>query len=149
MFIVGLFGSFSGMVGISTQLVFCCPEDPHALLSCQITSPLHFPLCMGLIRLLMFHTSLASPPFTELDGRLSPQSTAISPLAGALSPPPSAGHRTQRLRLWTASFPRSRRLSRPAHSATDGGGRRRFGGVTDFCRQPLLFGLALGFVGRP
>ena len=118
-------------------------------LSCQITSPLHFPLCMGLIRLLMFHTSLASPPFTELDGRLSPQSTAISPLAGALAPPPSAGHRTQRLRLWTASFPRSRRLSRPAHSATDGGGRRRFGGVTDFCRQPLLFGLALGFVGRP
>ena len=86
MFIVGLFGSFSGMVGISTQLVFCCPEDPHALLSCQITSPLHFPLCTGLITLpiVMFHTSLASPPFAALGGRLSPQPTAISPLA----PPP-------------------------------------------------------------
>ena len=28
-----------------------------------------------------------------------------------------------------AGFPRSRRLPRPAHSAADGGGRRRFGGV--------------------
>ena len=54
MFIVGLFGSFSGMVGISTQLVFCCPEDPHALLSCQITSPLHFPL-QGLDKVALLH----------------------------------------------------------------------------------------------
>ena len=68
-------------MGVSTQLAFCCPEDPHALLSCQIT-PLHFPLCMGLIRLLIGFTR------------------------------PRAWLRL-RSRLWTASFPRSRPLSRP------------------------------------
>ena len=40
---------------------------------------------------------------------ISPQSTALSPLA----PLPSAGHRAQRLRHWKAGFPCSRRLSRP------------------------------------
>ena len=147
-------------MGISTQLAFCCPtpfsECPitsplHS--ECPITSPLHFSLRMGLIRLLMFHTSLASPQFDyqglflrslskvcfsnvpgfasvcgmgrppgsappALDGRLSPQSTALSP--GSLG---DGRRRETTLR------------------------RRGF----DFCRQPLLFGpgfAALGFLGR-
>ena len=52
--------------------------------SCQILSTLHFSLCMGLIRLLMFHTSL--PGWLRF---------------------------SLRSRHWTASCPRSRRLSRP------------------------------------
>ena len=60
-------------------LVVAAARVPLTLISCQIPSTLHFSLCMGLIRLLMFHTSLASPPFAALDGRLSPQSTALSP----------------------------------------------------------------------
>ena len=42
------------------------------------------------------------------------------------------------------------RLSCLAHSAMDGGGRRRFGGVAStsrFCGQPLLFGPCFGFCG--
>ena len=49
-------------------------------------STLYISLCMGLIRLPMFHTSLAPLPF--------------------------AGRLAERLRHWTAGFPRSRRLSR-------------------------------------
>ena len=52
-------------------------------------------------------TSLDPPPFAALDGHLSLQSTANL----ALASPPLAGQRAQRLRHWTAGFPRSRRLS--------------------------------------
>ena len=58
------------------------------------------------------------------------------------------GHRAQRLRHWTAGSPRSRRPSRPAHSAEDGGGRRRFGGVASTSvAVPCFSGLGSGFCG--
>ena len=82
--IVGLFRPISWFYEFHSYVVVATARVPRTLISCQIPSTLHFSLCMGLIRLLMFHTSLASPPFAALDGRLSPQSTALSPLA----PPP-------------------------------------------------------------
>ena len=53
------------------------------------------------------------------------------------------------LRLWTAGFqvPRSRRLSRPAHSAKDGGGRRRFGGVASKSTSQSVANLSSCFSG--
>ena len=83
---------------------------------------------------------------SALDGRLSPQSTAISPLA-----PPFVG--------WApglGSLALDGRLS-PQSTAMSpgslGGGQRREAtlrrrGFT-FCRYPCFPGLALGFVGRP
>ena len=63
--------------------------------------------------------SFGRPAFPAVDGRyLAPGPASLGCTGQA-----------QRLRHWTAGFPRSRRLSRPAHSAADGGGRRRFGGV--------------------
>ena len=82
--IVGLLCRFIGSVGfirtLSLQL---------RLISCQILSTLHISLCMGLIRLPMFHV----PGFASI--------------------PKFACRLAERLRLWTAGSPRSRRLSRP------------------------------------
>ena len=84
--------------------------------------------------------SFGRPAFPAVDGRyLAPGPASLGCTGQA-----------QRLRHWTAGFPRSRRLSRPAHSAADGGGRRRFGRRGfDFCRYLCFSARALGFVGRP
>ena len=87
--IVGLFCQFLGCMSfirtvMYTDMVVAAVLVPLTLISCQIPSTLHFSVCKSLIRLLMFHTSLALPLFAALDSWLSPQSTAISPLA----PPP-------------------------------------------------------------
>ena len=97
----------------------------------------------------------------------------------SLAPLPFAGRLAERLRHWTAGFPRSRRLSRPwpplrrlgtglrvlaldgrlspqstaMSPGSLGGGQRREATLRrrgfTFCRYPCFPGLALGFVGRP
>ena len=121
----GPFRPISWLCGFHSHVVVAAKLVPFPLISCQILSTLHIFLCMGLIRLPMFHTSLPEVPF--------------------------AGRLAERPRQWTAGFPRSRRLSRPATSAADGGGgRQRFGSVASPSVANLCFpGLALGFVGQP
>ena len=60
---------------------------------------------------------IGRPAFPAVDGYLDPRPASVAWAPGSA---PSA---------LDGRLSRSRRLSRPAHSATDGGGRRRFGGV--------------------
>ena len=88
--------------------------------------------------------SIGRPAFPAVDGYLAPGPASVGWAQGS-APSSSA------LDGWLSpQSSRSRLLSRPAHSATDGGGRRRFVGVASTSVANLCFsGLALGFVGRP
>ena len=95
-----------------------------------------------MIRLLMFHTSVASPPFAALDGQLSPQSY---PAPGPASVGWAPGSAPSALDSWLS--PQSMAFL----PVSLGYGRRREATLRrrgfDFCRQPLLFRPGFGFCG--
>ena len=80
MFNCGPFRLISRFCGFLSYVVVAATLVPFPLISCEILSTLYISLCMGLIRLPVFHTSLALLP--AFAGRLA-----------------------ERLRHWTAGFP--------------------------------------------
>ena len=138
-------GPFRLIFGVC-GLAFCCPEDPHALLSCQITSPLHLSQAMhGLDK--VAHVSHV-PGFASVGG-FGRQAFPAVDRYPAPAPAASVGWApgSAPATLDGQLSPQSTAIS----PGSLGDGRRREATLRrrgfDFCRQPLLFGPGFGFCG--
>ena len=137
-------------MGISTQLALCCPGDPHALLSCQISlvsdnisSPLSSMHGLDKVAHVSHVPGFASvggfgrQAFPAVDRYPAPAPAASVGWAPGSAPATLDGQLS----------PQSTAIS----PGSLGDGRRREATLRrrgfDFCRQPLLFGPGFGFCG--